>query len=186
MEQKQKMRYNDKELSLIKATFADNEEMLFTLRKVFLQAELSEADLKRLENISKSPQALALLRKAYSPVLEMEAPFGQMIDLWMTADTKELNPAQAVLALEVRTALLMWLEAGFARLEKPEVEGLPGLVDYKPNGGLSDEEQYVNYISRNSLIVHTEQKLQELSFLAGRKEESVEETITRLQQNSAK
>jgi hypothetical protein len=186
MEQKPKMRYDDKELSLIKATFADNEPMLFTLRKVFLQAELSEVELKQLENISKSPQALALLRKAYAPVIEFEAPFGQVVDLWMTVDTKELNPEQARLALMVRSQLDAGLEAGLARLASPEAKGTNPLKEYKPDFDLSDEELYVGYVSRNALISNTEQRLQELSFLAGRKEETVEETITRLHQNSSK
>jgi len=186
MEQKPKMRYDDKELSLIKATFADNEPMLFILRKVFLQADLSEGEIKLLSSISKSPQALKLLRKAYSPGLEMDAPFSQMIDLWMTVDTKDLNPEQAVLALMVRAELDALLEEGLARLANPKAKGTKSIVDYKPDFNINEEEQYVTYVARNSLITHTEQRLQELSFLAGRKSETVEETITRLRQDSNK
>jgi len=186
MEQKPKMRYDDKELSLIKATFADNEPMLFTLRKVFLQADLSTEEIKQLEGISKSPQALELLRKAYSPGLEMDAPFSQMIDLWMTVDTKDLDPTQAVLALKVRAELDTLLEAGLLRLANPKAKGTRNIVDYKPNFEANEEDQYVTYVSRNSLITHTEQRLQELSFLAGKKSETVEETIARLHKDSNK
>ena len=185
MEQKPKMRYDDKELSLIKATFADNETMLFTLRKVFLQADLSEEELKQVTKISKSPQALNLIRKTYSPGLEMDAPFSQMIDLWMTVDTKDLSPEQAVLALMVRSELQSLLEAGFARLANPKAKGTTEIVNYLPDFDEDDVSIYVTYVSRNSLISHTEKRLQELSFLAGRKEETVEETITRLQRDSS-
>jgi len=186
MDQKPKMRYDEKELSLIKATFADNEQLLFTLRKVFLQAELTEEEIESLEPISKSPQALDLLRKAYAPSLDMEAPFSQIIDLWMTIDVKELTPVQVRLALEVRASLESYLEAGLERLATPKATGLSGIADFRPNPDLDEVEQYIQYVSRNSLITHSEQRLQELSFLAGRKEETVEETLARLQQNSAK
>ena len=186
MEQKPKMRYDDKELGLIKATFADNEELLLVLRKVFLQVELTEDDVKRLAPITKSEQALALLRKAYAPSLELDAPFSQMIDLWMTVDTKDLSPAQATLALHVRGDMHALLEEGLARLADPKMKVAGGIADYTPDFTVDDEERYITYVARNSIISHTEQRLQELSFLAGRKEESVEETIARLQQDSAK
>ena len=186
MEQKPKMRYDDKELSLIKATFADNEELLLVLRKVFLQMELTEGDIKRLAPITKSKQALALLRKAYAPSLELEAPYGQLIDLWMTVDTKELTPEQTTLALLVRKQMHTHLEVGLDRLADPKIAIVGGIANYTPDFSVSDEERYVAYVARNSLISHTEQRLQELSFLAGKKDETVEETLKRLQKNSAK
>lgn len=186
MEQKQKMRYDDKELSLIKATFADNDDTLLAVRKAFLQVEFTDEDVKKLEHITKSKDALAVIRKAYAPSLELEAPFGQMIDLWMTIDTKEITPAQTTLALLVRESMHKLLEHGLKRLEDPKTEVIEGIADYTPDFEMSDEERYVTYVARNSLITHSEQRLQELSFLAGRKDETVEETLKRLQQNSAK
>jgi len=186
MEQKPKMRYDDKELGLIKATFADNEELLLVLRKVFLQAELTEGDIKRLAPITKSKVAQALLRKAYAPGLEMEAPFGQVIDLWMSVDTKELDPVQSTLALMVRDEMKNLLEVGLERLAEPTMEVAGGIADYTPDFEGTDEERYVTFIARNSIITHTETRLQELSFLAGKKDESVEETMTRLRADSAK
>ena len=184
--QKQKMRYSDNELSLIKATFADDEAMLLILRKVFLHAELSDGEIKLLEPISKSPQAIELMRKAYAPALDLDAPFGQLIDLWMTIDTKEMTPEMASLALKVRAELNELLEAGLARLASPKNTGTRTVADYTPDFDASDEDKYVTYTSRNALISHTETRLLELSLLAGQKNETVEETVTRLQQDSAK
>ena len=84
------MRFNDKELSLIKNTFAENDELLKLLRKVFLQVELTEADVKALKPISSNDAVLTLLHKIYAPEIELEAPFGQVIDLWLSVDTNNL------------------------------------------------------------------------------------------------
>lgn len=51
---------------------------------------------------------------------------------------------------------------------------------------LTPEEALVNLKARNTLIQHVESCLMQLSLLAGQKDETVEETKTRLAQNSTK
>lgn len=55
-----------------------------------------------------------------------------------------------------------------------------------PVDQLLPEQALVNIKARNLVITHLEQCLQNLKFLAGAKEESVEETKERLQRDSAK
>ena len=53
-----------------------------------------------------------------------------------------------------------------------------------PVEGLSLEEALINLKARNALITHIERQLMVIKVLAGSKEESIEETKRKLQQNS--
>lgn len=70
------MRFTQAELELVKATFKGNEAVLQLLRKIFL------------------------------PELDPAAPIGQMIDLWMTIDVRQLMPEQAYVRLLARNELI--------------------------------------------------------------------------------
>lgn len=76
----QQMRINDNDLSLIKNTFANNEELLKTLRKIFL------------------------------PELDPKTPLGQNIDLWMTLKIDDMSPEQAIINLKARNTLITHIE----------------------------------------------------------------------------
>jgi hypothetical protein len=77
---KQEMRISDDELSLIKNTFADNDQLLKLLRKVFL------------------------------PEITASAPLGQNIDLWMTLKIDDLPPEQAIINLKARNTVIQHIE----------------------------------------------------------------------------
>lgn len=74
------MRFSDEELSLIKALYADNE------------------------------QALKLLRKVFLPELTPDAPIGQNIDLWMTFKVEDVSSDEALINLKARNTLISHLE----------------------------------------------------------------------------
>ena len=61
----QKMRYSDEELSIIKNTFADNGELLFALRKHFLQLPKDVIDNQLLESLKDKAELLRLIRKHF-------------------------------------------------------------------------------------------------------------------------
>lgn len=80
------MRFTEQELSLIKNTFKDNEELLKLMRKVFL------------------------------PEIDPKAPLGQMIDLWFSLPIKELTPEQAQINILARNSLIMHLDQQLIQL----------------------------------------------------------------------
>jgi hypothetical protein len=104
------MRITDEELAVIKGLFADNEEALKVMRKIFL------------------------------PEIDYSAPLGQLVDMWIPVEVDDVTPEQAI----------------------------------------------VNIKARKTLIIHIESCLMQLRNLAGKKEESVEATKKKLQQDSAK
>lgn len=183
---KPKMRYESNELALIKNVFHENSEILMAMRKVFFQVKLERSEMELLKPITQSKEVMALLRKTYLPELELDAPVGQLIDLWLTVDNAEKTPMEAVLALRVRERLMQHLEAGLKRFKDlgAPVKGI--IVDYKPNFDQDDEEGYVEFIARNALITHTEFQLAQIRALSEKKEETVEEAKKRMGMDSAR
>ncbi len=76
----QQMRITDKELELIKSTYAGNEELLMLLRKIFL------------------------------PEIDPATPLGQNIDLWMTMKIEDLSPEEAIINLKARNTVIQHIE----------------------------------------------------------------------------
>lgn len=76
----QQMRLTDVELSLIKNTFSDNEDLLRLMRKIFL------------------------------PELDATIPLGQNLDLWMTIPLEGLTNEQAIVNIKARNTLIQHLD----------------------------------------------------------------------------
>lgn len=183
---KQKMRFEGDELSLIKNTFGDNDAVLLALRKVFFQVKLETAEMELLKPVTQNEAVKALLRKTYAPEIELDAPFGQVIDLWMTVDSKDKTPMELKLTAQVRERLLELLNAGLERLTDLGAPITEKVFDYKPDFSMDDEKFYVEMMARNGLISHTEVQLNQLKALGMNKDETPEQTAQRLARNSSK
>ena len=110
MKKKQQMRYSDTELALIKNIFSENEELLKALRKHMLQLDITLADHQLLNDFIKNkPDVQALLRKTYLPTLDGDAPFHQILDLWMTIKIEDKNPESVYPTLMARDILILSL-----------------------------------------------------------------------------
>ncbi len=81
------MRITDADLSIIKNTFAENDELLKVLRKVFL------------------------------PEITEDTPLGQVIDLWMTVKIEDLTPEQALINIKARNTLITHIEQQLLQLK---------------------------------------------------------------------
>lgn len=77
---KGEMRITDAELGLLKMTFAENDVLLKLMRKIFL------------------------------PEIDMDAPIGSQVDLWMTLKIEDLTPEQAMINIKARNQLITHLE----------------------------------------------------------------------------
>jgi hypothetical protein len=173
----QKMRYTPKELGIIKSLFSENEESLIALRKKFLGVELTETEKNQT---TFNEESLAVLSKTFNPQIDPNAPIHQVIDLWMTVDIKEKTPEEARINFKARKLVIEYI---VKRLEGKKVFSLDSLTYSEKN---DDETNLVNATARNTILGHIEQQLQQLQFLAGQKEETVEELMERLEKNSAK
>ncbi len=190
VEKPQKIRYSNDELQLLKNTFVDNEQLLKSVRKVMLQLDLPESEDVLLRKIMTDKLA-ALLRKMFLPEIDGDAPLHQVIDLWMTVEIKDKDPEFAYVLLKSREKLIEYLDQQLKVLSNKKTDIKIILDD---NKGISTkgrmmadcEQLYINITFRNTLIGHIEQQLDQIRMLAGRKEETPEETLKRLHQNSSK
>jgi len=80
MQNGQQMRITPEEFAIIRTTFKDNDALLKLMRKIFL------------------------------PEIDPTAPLGQMVDLWMSLNMKELTAEQALVKLEARNSLILHVE----------------------------------------------------------------------------
>lgn len=181
---KRHMRFTDAELSIIKNTFAENEELLRAMRKIFLQMDLTDTD-KALLNVFHSPELMAVVRKAYMPTLDPEAPPHQVVDLFMTIDIKDKNFEDAYPFIVARENVVDYINQQLEVLKTLDTGAQKVSFNSFTDRTLSAEPKYVALVARNTIIAHSEMQLDQLRTLAGLKDETPEETVKRLQQNSS-
>ena len=181
----QKMRFCDAELELMKRVFSDNEDLLFIIRKVLFQFELSEAESVILkDNLSENVRAV--LKKMLAPELDPESPLFQITDLQLglnmpmgTKGEDEMKPQFEAKQLEI-DYLTQQLESLNGKVE--EKIKFSELTDLKKDS----HEVFVNITARNWLILFIDSSLQQIKFLAGEKNETLEQTMHRLSKDSSK
>ncbi len=92
------MRITEKEMELIQRHFKDNDTLLLLMRKIFL------------------------------PEIDPNAPVGQVIDLWMTVNIKDMTPEMAYQNIMARNMLISHVDQQLmtlkliARMEKQTPE----------------------------------------------------------------
>jgi len=188
---KQTKRYGDEELSLMKAYFKDNDEMIKAIRKVFLQMPLTAIDTEIIKGSFKDKKEIfTLLRKCFLPELDPEAPTNQLIDLWLTIDIKDKTLEDLEIVFDSRELLIDLLEQQLKGLENiangVEVDYKIKVKDLTKFKGKSIKEKFTNLMARNTLITHTEIRLQELTVLALQTEETTADIQEKNKKNSAK
>lgn len=189
MKENQTNRFSDEELSAIKSIFAENLETVEALRKLFLDFPLDVVDIGALtffkEEINKK-----VLRKAFLPKIETQAPLQQMVDLWLTLKVDDKHPEEAINFILARELLLELLEERFNKLDEvlagKELSEITTLNSLIPSKEKSPAENYVHLLARNTIVTHSDQQLTMFYMLAGKKDETIEETRKRLQKNSTK
>lgn len=182
----QPMRYSDEELSLIKNTFCENDELLRALRKVIFQGVLNDEEMKIIRSFNVQPEAVKVLRKTILPEIDLDAPFFQMVDLYVNIDTKESSIEKAYPMAVARDMVVDYLDQQFKVLIGEEEK--PTIIFSKLHSpkGKDIEAAFTELAARNTLLQHVDFQLLQLKTLAGQKEETIEQTKARIFKNSAK
>lgn len=186
---KQKGLFSDAERDLVKSAFKDNDELLKTILKVFLQMPLNTVEQAILTPLKGHTQVLGILRRQLLPTLDNtmagEIPIGQALDLWMTIDIKEKSPEEGVNFVKARELLIKYLDQQLGVLEGKS-EGkmkLAECIDFKSK---DPAEVYINLLMRNTLIYHVQSMLSNLKIMAEMKEETLEQAKERMKKDSMK
>lgn len=184
----QKMRFNDLELSLMKTIFADNDDLLYAVRKVLLQFELSEKE-KSLLARSLTPSTLKLLRKIFLPTLDPDSPLFQLTSPYIGLATElKQGPELAWPYIRAKDLEMEYLEQQLSVLENFKAPQKPKIIlkNLTNPKEYTTEDRWVNLEAWNHLLSYIDSNLQQIKFLAGMKAETVEQTKARLAKNSNK
>ena len=172
-------RYTDDELQLFKNTFSENLPLVKIVRKVMLQMDMAETEWKIWKSTFKLKPLNDLMRKLFLPTLDGDLPLNQQIDLWMTVDLNNKMPDEAQSLINSRKMVIDYLDNQLKILSGELKEPPLKLTDF--NFIKIDDLK-----ARNTIISHIEFQLTQIFGLAGYKQETPEETIKRLQQDSNK
>lgn len=181
----QQLRYNDTELSIMKAVFLDNEPLLKALRKMMLQYSLSKEEDGLIKGLNED--TLKIIRKTFLPEIDVDAPLHQVGDMWswLNVNVVEKTPEQMQYYFKSREILINYFNQQLEILEKKRKKENIMFEDFiNPNDEM--EQMYINIFTRNTIIGHIESMLQQLVTLSGLATETVEETKERLFKNSSK
>ena len=185
-----KSRFTDREFFLLKNTFADREDLLIITRKIFLQIELTkEEQAIRLTTFNK--EVVDTMRKLFLPEIKGDEPYQQVTDLWSKAQINiEERIEDADILVTAHGTFIDYIrqqldEFGIPSEEAPlDFKALEYNIDYMNEK--SGMEKAVALITRQKIVKHVEDNIGQLMIIAGRKEESEEEQLKRIYQNSNK
>lgn len=177
--------FNNEELSLIKNTFAENEPLLFAIRKVLLQFELTDADKTLLTLVN--PAVLNVLKKRILPEISNVFPLGQLPSLMttLTQDLKVKDVEDMRLQFASKDLQIMYLTQQFKVLAGEEVEQTIKLADMGKISG-DAETDFVNLTTYLFLLGYIDPMLIMIKTIAGKKEETLEQLNARLKRDSSK
>lgn len=180
------MRYSDEELRLIKSNFAENESLLLLMRKAMFQFPITPEERELLVSQFGTEEINNLMRKTFLPEIQADIPIGQSIDLWMTVEMRDRDPARVMVDLVTRKSLIKRIEVGLECLKGVTPLDFNPVIEYNLDLNANPLDVYADINSRNTYISHVEQQLIQLKLLAGMKDETVEELKDRLQKDSTK
>lgn len=172
--------YNKDELSLIKNTFAENDTLLYTIRKVFLQFPLTDVE-KGLIKQAVTPEVYALLKKRILPEIGPEFPLGQIPSILttLTQDIRQKSVEDMQPQLEAKKLEIDYLEQQFAVLKDLDAPQPIKLSDLT-------KMDFVSLTAYLFLLGYIDPSLLMIKSLAGDKNETPEQQVARLKKDSAK
>lgn len=186
---KQTMRFSDPELSVMKAVFAENDPLIFSIRKVFLQVELTKEEKETLKFLNKD--AVGVLRKYFLPEIDSSAPLFQLVDEYtiLGNEIKDKPLYDFNVYVKSKEIVIDYLKQQFTVFENDVPRTSIRLIDLVNTRGVplaEMNEMYVKVAARNYILQYVDSQLNQIVFLSGLKNETVEQTISRLQKNSTK
>ena len=193
----QTTRFTNEELQIIKQIFADSEDdkMLKILRKIFLQLPIDAVEMAIVHTtFRKQTEIMVVIRKMFLPELDGNAPILQCGNAWsfFSPRIEDLDLDKAELQIKSRRNVIDYLRQQLDFLETEKDQHIVFTDFINAPGNVFDRENdetdsiYIGLIAHNFIINYVEQRLNEIKILAGRKDETPEETIERLKRDSNK
>lgn len=173
--------YNDRELMLIKTTFAENEDLLKAVRNLFYGVEISDAEKAVIKQTFSNPDVVEAVRHKIYGLNNFNTPIGQLSDFWMGAEQQIFGASRDTIkqSIGVKVQVLDMFTKAFKLLENPDGEKVSTKVDI-------EDELGINIIARNLYMKAIDTGLFTILTIAGKKDETLEDVLKRLEKNSNK
>lgn len=188
---KQVIRFSAEEVDLMRSNLLENDVLLRIVRKRLLQIELTDSEKALVISVIPEGSDLAkLIQKTVHPTLDGDAPFFQMIDLYLNTDVKDKPEEIAILNIKARDLMVQYFEEMFTKFYDFKYEFIISFKGFTANvkDRAFDEPQdlCVSFLARNTILNHVDFQLSQLLTLAQSKKETEEEKQARLKKNSTK
>jgi hypothetical protein len=181
--------FNDAELKLIQVTFADNEALIYSVRKVLLQAPLSPAE-KELVKQSMTPEVFAVIKKRLFPDFDYDSPLTQIADYRsiITNDIKSKPFEDSEILLDSLDIEIAYFEQQFERLKDVTLinETVIDLQLLRNTFGKEPRRRHVELRAYLDILGYVDPQLNHLKVIAGTKEETLEQKKNRMSKDSNK
>lgn len=177
----QSMLVSDKEIAMIKDTFADNDELLQLIRNLFFGLALTKTEKDLIKSTFKDEDFKKCIRKRFLPGIAKDVPVGQTVDLWTGVEVEGKFDHQIIQIIQARELLIKNILMSLDLLDNPDGPKFDLSFVYDTNDTLG-----VKLLARNKFISHVEVQLVMLKIIAGKKVETPDEAKKRLTQNSNK
>lgn len=176
---KHNMFYTEAELSLIKNTFCENDELAKQVRNFFLELATPEEEGNVMLNFAEGTENYKLLKKTLLPELEGSNPMFQLMDLLLPTEIKGKDPVTVEIDLLARRVMITYLTEKFNNLAG-KYSNMRSFKD------LANSSEHADLLARNNLVSYVELQLQKLIILAGKKEETATEKNAKAKKDSTK
>lgn len=179
----EKLMHTDKELELIKDTFCENEELLKTMRHLWFGMELSPAEKANITETFANKELIEAVRHKVYGLNNFNTPIGQLSDFWVGIEKQIFGASKDTIkqAVESKVMVFEMFTKAFNLLSNPDGEKVD--VTFMPS---TTDELQVGLIARNLYMQAIETALISILTIAGQKGETLEQTLKRLKQDSAK
>lgn len=188
---KQTRRFSEDEIDLMRTTFHGNDLLLQIVRKRILQIPLTDAEITKLtQAIPQGTGLAALIKKAIHPEIDGDAPFSQIIDLYLNAEVKDKPEEIAVINILARNRMVEYFDEVFEKFYDFNAifaitfKGFTDNIRERANGDTRD--LCVDFLARNTILSHVDFQLSQLLILAATKNETAEDKESRLKKNSTR
>jgi len=184
MAEQKPLMYNEKDIETIKSVFADNEALLISIRKLFFGKDITDEEKKLIKHTFSNPEVVEVFRRKVYPVQEFDRGLISFNDFWLDAETQVFGANEGTIyqTIESKKQIKSMFEKAFSLLTNPDGEKVS--LEYNPI--VEADPWGIQLIARNLFIRSIQTALITMHMIAGQKEESPEQAVKRLRQDSSK
>lgn len=182
--EQQPINLNEKEIELIQRTFKGNEDLLKSIRALFLGLTVTDTEKETIRTTFALDELRAIMRRRFYPTLDRDTAIGQVQDVWLGVEQMVFGNSRDAIyqAVHYKAQALKMTEQALKLLIDPS--GTQVDLTYDPQGSAVDDLQ-VFLLARNQYIRHVEQQLLFLKIIAEQPAPSKDTVAKARKKNSA-